>query len=226
MELQGKTVNFLGDSITEGEGVSDREHNRYDRVILRKCGLKAANNYGICGTRIAYQARPSTDPSFDLYFCGRAWRMDRGADVVVVYGGVNDFIHGDAPFGEEGDKTPTTFCGGVDYLMTTLKQRFPKATIVFMTPARMFYRDLMLCDLDVSKEPEKQPDAKPLAAYVAVIKAAGARHGIPVLDLYTKLHIDPKTDEDANRYTVDGLHFNDAGHAILADCLIDFLKKL
>lgn len=226
MELKGKIFNFLGDSITEGEGVFDRENNRYDRVILRKCGLQAANNYGICGTRIAYQTRPSTDPSFDLYFCGRAYRMDRTADVIVVYGGVNDFIHGDAPFGEEGDKTPATFCGGVEYLMTTLKQRHPKATVVFMTPARMLYRDIMLSDLDVSNQPEKQPDAKPLAAYVDVIKAAGKRHNIPVLDLYTKLPIDPKLEEDSKRYTVDGLHFNDAGHGILADCLIDFLKKL
>ena len=36
MDLKGKTINFLGDSITEGCGVSDVEANRYDNVIKRK----------------------------------------------------------------------------------------------------------------------------------------------------------------------------------------------
>ena len=32
MELKGKTINFLGDSITEGVGVSDIQNNRYDNA--------------------------------------------------------------------------------------------------------------------------------------------------------------------------------------------------
>ena len=224
MDLQGKIFNFLGDSITEGVGVSNRENNRYDRVVLRKCGLKAANNYGISGTRIAHQTHPSENSSYDLCFCGRASRMAPTADVVVVYGGVNDYIHGDAPFGAEGDTTPATFCGGVECLMSILQRTYPDAVIVFMTPARM--RSLDFYDTQPSNRPEKQPDAKPLAAYVDVIKAAGMRHNIPVLDLYTKLPIDPKIAEEGERYTIDGLHFNDDGHAVLADCLIDFLNKL
>ena len=224
MELKGKIFNFLGDSITEGVGVTDCENNRYDRVILRECGLKAANNYGIGGTRLAHQIQSSDKPRYDLCFCGRAYDLDPAADVIVVYGGVNDFIHGDAPFGAEGDKTPATFCGGVEFLMTLLQETYPNATIVFMTPARM--RFFELCDTQVSQRPGKQLDAKPLAAYVDVIKAAGERHNIPVLDLYTKLPIDPKIEEDAAQYTVDGLHFNDAGHAVLADCLIEFLNNL
>lgn len=224
MELKGKVVDFLGDSLTEGVGVTDRENNRYDRVILRECGLKAANNYGIGGTRLAHQRQPSDKPRYDLCFCGRAYDLDPTADVIVVFGGVNDFIHGDAPFGSEEDKTPVTFCGGVEFLMTLLQETYPDAAIVFMTPARM--RFFELCDTQASQRPGKLADAKPLAAYVDVIKAAGKRHNIPVLDLYTKLPIDPKVEEDEKRYTVDGLHLNDAGHAVLAQCLIDFLEQL
>ena len=50
MDLKGKTINFLGDSITEGCGVTDIEANRYDNVIKRNCQLKKVNNYGIGGT--------------------------------------------------------------------------------------------------------------------------------------------------------------------------------
>ena len=56
--------------------------------------LKKVNNYGIGGTRIAHQNVPSEKPRYDLCFCGRAYNMERNADIIVVYGGVNDYIHG------------------------------------------------------------------------------------------------------------------------------------
>ena len=39
------------------------------------------------------------------------------ADIVVVFGGTNDFGHGDIPFGTLGDNTKYTFYGGLDYLI-------------------------------------------------------------------------------------------------------------
>ena len=54
MELKGKIIDFLGDSITEGVGVTDRENNRYDNILKRQFGLKATYNYGIGGTRIVF----------------------------------------------------------------------------------------------------------------------------------------------------------------------------
>ena len=55
MELKGKKINFLGDSITEGVGVSCAEH-RYPDLIAADCGC-IVRNYGISGTRIARQAQ-------------------------------------------------------------------------------------------------------------------------------------------------------------------------
>ena len=54
MELKGKIINFLGDSITEGVGVEKTE-NIFHQIIKEKYGLKEAENYGISGTRIAKQ---------------------------------------------------------------------------------------------------------------------------------------------------------------------------
>ena len=108
MNIKGMKVNFLGDSITEGTGVAD-QNCRFDNRIAKLCQLSAVNNYSIGGTRLAHQIHPSEKPRYDLCFCGRAYDMDPSADMVVVYGGVNDFIHGDAPFGEMGDTTPATY---------------------------------------------------------------------------------------------------------------------
>ena len=224
MELFDKVIDFLGDSITEGVGVEDVEHCRFDNVLRREYGLAVAYNYGIGGTRIAHQSIPSEKPRYDLCFCGRAYDISPEADIIVVYGGVNDYIHGDAYFGTPEDTTPATFCGGVNFLMDLLTERYVGKTIVFLTPARMCLRGVS--DETVSARPMKKPDAKTLVHYADVIKAAAEKRGIPVLDLYRELPIDPNIPEHAQKYTTDGLHFNDAGHAVLAKTLADFLLSL
>lgn len=225
MNIQGFKVNFLGDSITEGVGVTDLANCRYDNRLAKLCGLSAVNNYGISGTRLAHQIHPSEKPRYDLCFCGRAYNMDPSADMVIVYGGVNDYIHGDAPFGQPGDTTPATFCGGVYFLMHHLRDAYPDKPIIFVTPARCFLRK-HVDDLYVSCHENKRPGGKPLLAYVEAILNTAKQFAIPVLDLYHDLGIDPHDPAAFDAYTVDGLHFNDAGHGVLAGRLQAFLEKL
>ncbi len=219
MELHNKSVAFLGDSITEGAGVSDLEL-RYDNRLRSAYGLKAAFNYGIGGTRLAHQIKPSEEPRYDLCFCGRAYDIDPSADVIVVFGGTNDYGHGDAQFGTMEDHTPETFCGAVDFLMRLLLERHPNSKIVFMTPARR------VGDEAISVERPKHLDAQPLLGYVQVILQKGAQYGIPVLNLYDNLGINPNREEDCAAYTVDGLHLNDAGHEKLAELMREFINQL
>ena len=224
MNLKCKTIAFLGDSITEGVGVTDRVNNRYDNVLKKNCGLSAAYNYGIGGTRLAHQSKPSAKPRHDLCFCGRVYDLNKSADIIIVYGGVNDYIHGDAPIGQMGDTTPATFCGAVYFLMNYLRTEYADKTVVFMTPARLSYDSM-----DGSKpstRPQKQPDALPLLGYTDIIKQTAKQFNIPVLDLYKKLPIDPTNPAHKETYTSDGLHFNDAGHHKIAACLQAFLEEL
>ena len=224
MKLDGLVVNFLGDSITEGTGVINIPENRYDNRLKKMYNLKAINNYGIGGTRLAHQEKPSEKARYDLCFCGRAYNMDPNADLIVVYGGVNDYIHGDACFGKMEDRTPETFCGAVYHLMELIKTLYPGTPVVFVTPAHCHFRGVS--DKEVSPRPVKKPDAKPLVEYVKVIKARGEELEIPVLDMFENLGIDPNNEEDMVRYTEDGLHFNDDGHAFIARALGDFLTAL
>ena len=225
MNIQGFKVNFLGDSITEGVGVTDVANNRYHSRLKGMCQLSAVNHYGVSGTRFAHQIHASECPRFDLCFCGRVYNMDTSADMVVVYGGVNDYIHGDAPFGEIGDTTPATFCGAVYFLMHYLKENYAGKPVIFMTPARMFLRH-EVDDLLPSTHARKWTAGKELQAYVDVIIETGKKFDIPVLDLYRNLDLDPHDQATYDAYTVDGLHFNDAGHAILAQCLKNFIETL
>ena len=225
MQLKGMKVAFLGDSITEGVGVKDRENNRYDQILKHECELGAVYNYGVSGTRLAHQSVPSDNPRHDLCFCGRAYDMNSAADTVVVYGGINDYIHGDAPVGNYGDRTPATFCGGVWFLMNLLRGKYPGRTIVFMTPARCaFGPDGVYTQPSGRKM--KKADAMPVLGYVEIIQKTAPEFGIHVLDLYHELPIDPIKEEDFVKYTSDGLHFNDEGHHVLANCLKTFLENI
>ena len=225
MILEGKTINFMGDSITEGAGVNDRANNRYDNVIKRKYGLKAVCNYGIGGTRLAHQYKPSNEPRHDLNMCARAYDMSWAADVIVVYAGVNDYLHGDAPFGEIGDKTNATYCGAVDWMMSFLTKTYHWTKVIFVTPAKCVFHGITDCR-NVSNYAPKLDDARPLRDYCDVIIETGKKYGISVLDLYDALPIDMLDDEVRAKYAPDGLHFNDLGHEVLADTIAEFLKSV
>ena len=225
MDIKGFKVNFLGDSITEGFGVADWDGCRFDNRLAKMCQLAAANNYGVGGTRLAHQFYPSEKPRYDLCFCGRVYTMDTSADMVIVYGGVNDFIHGDAPFGQIGDTTPATYCGGVYFLMNYLQENYSGKPIVFMTPARCFLRK-EVSDLVPSTHAKKTVPGKPLLAYVEVIQETAKQFGYPVLDLYHDLGLDPHDPEVYDVYTLDGLHYNDVGHGVIAQKLKEFIEAL
>ncbi len=211
MELKGKTINFLGDSITAGYGASCEE-KRFTDLIAKRCGLKKANNYGICGTRFAHQNVPSDMPEYDLDFCYRAENMDESADAVVVFGATNDFGHGDAPIGRFGDTSKETFYGACSQLMTTLITRYAGKPVVFITP--------------LHREDEDAYDGKSLKRYVEIIRETAEFYSLPVLDLFACGGMQPRVPAIKEKFCPDGLHPNDAGHEILADRIVNFLKNL
>ena len=225
MKVKGLKVNFLGDSITEGVGVNDIANCRYDNIVAKMCEFSSHNNYSVSGSRLAHQTHPSEKPHYDLCFCGRAHAMDTSADMVIVYGGVNDYFHGDAPFGEIGDTTPSTYCGGVYFLMNYLRENYGEKPIIFMTPARCFLRK-EVDDSIPSTHAKKIIPGKPLIDYADVIIETAKKFNIKVLDLYRDLGINPYNQYDFETYTNDGLHFNDAGHKVLAQKLKDFIEAL
>ena len=110
MELKGIKMACLGDSITEGVGVTDLNNMYYNR-LQRECGIRELYVDGIGGTRIARQQEPSEKPRHDLYFIPRVDDIDEDCDLVVVFGGTYDFGHGDAPIGTAEDRTEDTFWG-------------------------------------------------------------------------------------------------------------------
>lgn len=218
MELKNKKINFLGDSITEGVGTTEKEH-----IFLNVIGNNESavcRNYGISGTRIARQQNKEPNNPFDNDFCARFPEMDKDADIVVVFGGTNDFGHGDAPIGNPEDRTPDTFYGALHTLYSGLITMYPESVIMVMTP-------LHRCNEDNPRGDGGKPEnVGTLKKYVDIIREVAEFYSLPVLDLFALSGLQPRVPVIQEKYIPDGLHPNDAGHKIIASRLTAFLKAL
>lgn len=222
MELRNLKINFLGDSITQGVGASS-EHTVYHAVLKREAGLAEARNYGISGTRFALQkgteARPKDDYVDVNSFCERFEQMDDDADVVVVFGGTNDYGHGDAEIGSFSDRTPETFYGACHYLFSGLVKKYIGKTIVIMTPLHR------IGEMGISEE-KVSGYFGPLKDYVNIIREVAEFYSLPVLDLFATSGLQPEIKEIQENYIPDGLHPNDNGNAVISQKLKKFLELL
>lgn len=218
MELKGKTINFLGDSITEGAGTSCNGAI-YHSLIKEKYGLKEARNYGIGGTRIARQTE-ITSLVRDRDFILRAGMMER-ADVVVVFGGTNDFGNGQAPVGTFEDRDNRTFYGALHTLIQDLIKDYYDKTIVFITPLHRYNEESC-----VGTWKPDGVEQRPLKDYVQAVRDVCEYYSVPVLDLFALGELRGNTPEWYLKYMPDGLHPNDKGHQIIANKLGKFLENL
>lgn len=178
MELKGKTLLFLGDSITAGSGVSGKEETYWYRL-----GQKTG-------------------------------------DAIIVFGGTNDYGHGDAPLGTPQDRTPKTFYGALHTLILYLLNAYPTAQILFLTPLhRVGEADRLYNERGMRLSGNLQ-------TYVDIILAVCGEYGLPVLDLFRTSGLQPNVPIIKENFVPDGLHPNAAGHRRLAERLESFLKAL
>jgi len=225
MELKNKKILFLGDSITEGVGV-DSVDNTYWKVLERKTGANCVG-YGISGTRIAFQPDEvgAVEPYFDgplPHFVTRVDAMDKEADIVVVFGGTNDFGHGSAPLGCFTDRTDNSFYGAMHNLCIKLIEKYPTATILFLTPLPRYAKpdvSPLFNDIGMARRGS-------LKDYADIIKQVCEYYSLPVLDLYATSGMSPIVPVHKEMFVPDGLHPNNAGASRLADRLIGFLQSL
>ena len=152
----------------------------------------------------------------------RFTEMDERADAVVVFGGTNDFGHGDAPLGKPSDRDPSTFYGACHYLMNGLLTRYCGKPVVFLTPLHRTAEDCPQGD----GTGRKREIAAVLSQYRDILLETAAYYALPVLDLYATSGIQPENDVCRERLLPDGLHPSDEGHALIARRLGLFLQAL
>lgn len=208
-----KKIAFLGDSITAGAWVTKEE------IYLSRVGTALCvqvQNLGVSGTRIARQSHHVAlhPDAFDEEFIVRAKRIDKDADFVFVFGGTNDYGHGDADLGEFGDNTPYTFFGAAKMLADYLVAMFGRERLCFILPLPRVGEEKP----DGEGAPIKTKTVGPLVLYIRALKEVLDSMQIDYIDLRDKF-----PPEKLPMLTADGLHPNAEGHKIIADEVIKYL---
>ena len=148
-------------------------------------------------------------------FLTRAETMD-DADFVFVFGGTNDYGHGDADLGTTESRDSYTFCGAVHNLAEYLIGRYGKENLCFILPLWRYDED------NPHGEDGTQAKTRPslkeyVRAEIAVLDALGVRY----LNLRKVFPVPPT--KAPSEYYVDGLHPTDKGHELLAKCIVRYL---
>jgi len=119
------TIAFLGDSITLGYGLDNKE-KRYAALVAQALGMEELN-YGITGTLVARAGLNRTDGND---FLSRAHLID-DADVAVIFGGTNDYFWSDRPIFGCGDQY---FESAVRRLAERVTEKRKGKITLFVTP--------------------------------------------------------------------------------------------
>lgn len=210
---QGKKAAFLGDSITFGCG----SEVRFSDIVGEKLGFSKVYNYGYNATKIT-MVTPD-----DLSFVNRYKDMADDADIVFVMGGTNDYGHAiewvAVPFGDFSDRCPTTFCGALHVLFQGLIRKYLGKKIVIIIPPHR--RGFDSFD-DLTPNPET---GKNFPDYLNMIRRTAEYYGLPIIDLYRNLPLNPVLPEVREKYIPDALHPNKEGHKMIAEAIINFLNN-
>ena len=219
---KGKRVAFLGNSITQ--------MGYYVRAYAKLTGCQALN-FGRGGTHLA-----RIDASDTLSFDERYRSLPDDVDMVVVFGGTNDFGHPrTAPFGAFSDgpaERTLSFYAGLHRLFRGLSLKYRDKPVVVMTPlhhgSEVDTPEYLFDDSGKITYGRNPTTGKTFKDYVDAIKEVAAFYSLPVIDAYSFSGLTPATEVGkSNRYYFrDGLHPNERGGMKLARWMYPQLEMI
>jgi len=202
-----------GDSITVGTYTKEGQKSpnsvakpNFSEIIKEKLGAEQLINYAINGVSIS-----STSYQSPEYAIATTIKNTEPADVIIIAAGTNDYGTG-VQIGAPDDRVDNSFYGGLYALYSFLKENRSGAKIVVVLPIRRLEDGLNTAGFA-------------LEDYRAAIRQKAEQFGFYVFDGYD-IPIFPKEEECRKKFILDGLHINEAGHALYAQYLYDFIKRI
>ena len=213
-ETKKYLISFIGDSITDASWI---EHN-FVSLVGKYLNVDVIN-LGISGATIGVSKRAT---GYDNFFTEIS-KIDTSSNLVVVFGGTNDYgsaINQGIELGKISDNSKYTFCGAINEMIDDLLKNFKKEQIVFMTPLR---RD----DLKIGyPKSNKNEFDETLNDYVVAMKTICKNKDIECINLYDDFIEYNPENASFNSLSDDGLHPNDKGHKELAKFVSNKLKTV
>lgn len=207
------SIACLGDSITEAANLSDQENYKqyaYPARLKEQLGAKNVTNLGIGGSSIGRY--------WENAFVDRYKEIPQDTDLILVMGGTNDgFCMNQEELGSFQERKARTFIGDLDELLRGLKENYPQARVVLVTPLPNVLHDILRKERDY---------LLPQSTIVNTMKALAEEYGIEVIDLYNSNILDTHDAAVIYNYMPDGVHCNPDGYTLLAQHLAAELIRL
>ena len=206
------SISVIGDSITYGYGLSNISNERYTTLMANHLNT-TVNNYGVSASKL------SEIPNDNVAsFTERVSQIDRNSDLIVVFGGTNDYWHKSTDIGAIDSDDISTMCGALNYIIDYLQTNFLGKDYLFVFPFNQYYAGVT-CDTDHGHGT--------LNDFREAFISTCNRKGVPVLDLYSNSGMDIAHNTTVrNYYTIDGVHPNAAGHERLALLIANKINQL
>lgn len=222
--LDGKTIVFVGDSITAGfvqeQGLPNYgQRNGYVEMLQKKYPKAVFKNLAVGGATVGhYEGEPTPCVAEQI---NNAIRQYPNADYIIVQGGVNDtWLSSKVPLGEMSSGYATslnegTFCGALESIFKKAQTQWIGKKIGFLTT-------------------HKIPSAPSLGNYMDKTKEICKKWSVPYLDLHNlstlnyaiaevKSNLSYKTADHPNG---DGTHPNVKGYEVLTPKIESWLLEL
>ena len=218
--ISGNDIDFseikiacLGDSITQAVNLDTLDHYQelaWPHILKEALGAEEVVNLGIGGSSIG---RYWADAFVDRYT-----EIPEDTDLIFVMGGTNDgFCASFVEFGNSGERAPRTFWGDLDELMDGLKENYPDAEVIFLTPLPNSLHDYLKAERKYLMPQEEFSD---------VIITLAEEHGMEVFDLYNSNILDGHDKDNILHLMPDGVHPNAEGYRILGEHVAAELIRL
>lgn len=207
------SITCLGDSITEAANLSNTEDYQqysYPSRLKELLNAESVTNLGIGGSSIGRY--------WENAFVDRYKEIPEDTDLILVMGGTNDgFCMSDKDIGTMEERKAGTFIGDLDELMRGLRENYPEAEIVFVTPLPNVLHDMLKKERDY---------LLPQSVLVNIIIQLATEYDIPVIDLYNSNILDTHDAAVIYNYMPDGVHCNPKGYSVLAEHLAAELVRM
>ena len=202
--LQNKRMLVIGDSVSHGGSMMMS-------LLKQSLGLSGLDNGGIGGAALSDAQKGGLTVKHSVVDRVKKDAFDYASyDVIVVFGGSNDFNNA-VPLGEETSEDTSTVYGSLNYLAEALREKAPDATLVFLT---MLARDVNAVPAYVAGGPSYD-------SINETIKNAASLNDVYCVDMYNC----GITQENVQTYTNDGLHPNFEGYRMIAEFLAPEILK-
>ncbi|MBQ8258453.1 MAG: SGNH/GDSL hydrolase family protein, partial [Clostridia bacterium] len=212
--LKGKTMLFMGDSISygSGDGVSPFRTGRAWAGRIADWTGAITTNASVGGAKVSFQ-RGDDNWVYSQYVPHQNTKFD----IIVMHGGVNDARHnrtiGTLSEGKDEatlKKNQPTYAGGLEWIFYNVSKTNPDAKLFFIANHRL--------------DGHSTGHAKDMSAYFNIAKAACEKWGIIFIDLYNNKELNDKLETTTTKYLPDTLHLNAAGYDIITPYIISALE--